>query len=210
MGRVGAVGLCGQYSSIVPVDADAQPLAPMRLYLDQRGTPHCYDVLGRHEEAFTTWLERHPIPPVGGGLALGHILAFQLDESDIHERTAVYLEPVDYVAARLTGVLAATQGSMFASQLIDNRTLGATAYDPDLVAMAGIDPDRLPRLVSVGDAIGTVLPDLAAEIGIGAEVPVLTGITDSFLILEIAVGVEVRLQKQAVTVVLPKGTLKAL
>jgi len=179
MGRVGAVGLCGQYSSIVPVDADAQPLAPMRLYLDQRGTPHCYDVLGRHEEAFTTWLERHPIPPVGGGLALGHILAFQLDESDIHERTAVYLEPVDYVAARLTGVLAATQGSMFASQLIDNRTLGATAYDPDLVAMAGIDPDRLPRLVSVGDAIGTVLPDLAAEIGIGAEVPVLTGITDS-------------------------------
>ena len=179
MGRVGAVGLCGQYSSIVPVDADAQPLAPMRLYLDQRGTPHCYDVLGRHEEAFTTWLERHPIPPVGGGLALGHILAFQLDESDIHERTAAYLEPVDYIAARLTGVLAATQGSMFASQLIDNRTLGATAYDPDLVAMAGIDPDRLPRLVSVGDAIGTVLPDLAAEIGIGAEVPVLTGITDS-------------------------------
>ncbi len=38
----------------------------------------------------------------------------------------------------------------------------------------------------------------------------VTGITDSFLILEIAVGVEVRLQKQAVTVVLPKGTLKAL
>jgi preprotein translocase subunit YajC len=38
----------------------------------------------------------------------------------------------------------------------------------------------------------------------------VTGISDNFLILEIAAGVEVRVQKQAVTVVLPKGTLKAL
>ncbi len=179
MAQVGAVGLCGQYSSIVPVDADARPLAPLRLYLDQRGTRHCHDVLGRHEGAFTTWLERHPIPPVGGGLALGHLLAFQLDEPDVHERTAAYLEPVDYIAARLTGVLAATQGSMFASQLIDNRVLGATAYDAELVAMAGVDPSRLPRLVAVGEVVGPVLPGLAAELGLGPSVPVLTGITDS-------------------------------
>ncbi|WP_421117917.1 FGGY family carbohydrate kinase [Aquihabitans daechungensis] len=179
LGGVGAVGLCGQYSSIVPVDAEARPLAPMRLYLDQRGTPHCRAILERHEAAFATWLERHPIPPVGGGLALGHLLAFQLDEPGVHERTAAYLEPVDYVAARLTGVLAATQGSMFAGQLIDNRTLGATAYDAELVAMAGVDPRRLPRLVEVGEVIGTVRPDLATRIGLGAAVPVLTGITDS-------------------------------
>ena len=179
MGRVGVVGLCGQYSSIVPVAADGTPLAPMRLYLDQRGTPHCYEILGRHDEAFATWLERHPIPPVGGGLALGHLLAFQLDEPRIHEQTAAYLEPVDYITARLTGTLAATQGSMFASQLIDNRTLGVTAYDPDLLAMAGIDPDRLPPLLEVGTVVGTVRPDVAAAIGLGPEVPVFTGMTDS-------------------------------
>jgi xylulokinase len=179
MAEVGAVGLCGQYSSIVPVDADARPLAPMRLYLDQRGTPHCFDLLGRHETAFATWLERHPIPPVGGGLALGHLLAFQHDEPDVHARTAAYLEPVDFVAARLTGVLAATQGSMFASQLIDNRTLGVTAYDPELVAMAGVDQERLPPLRSVGDVVGPVLPSIAHAIGLGPDVPVFTGMTDS-------------------------------
>jgi xylulokinase len=179
MAEVGAIGLCGQYSSIVPVDAGARPLAPMRLYLDQRGTAHCLDVLGRHEDAFVTWLERHPIPPVGGGLALGHLLAFQHDEPAVHERTVAYLEPVDYVTARLTGVLAATQGSAFAGQLVDNRTLGATGYDPDLVAMAGVDADRLPPLVPVGDVVGTVRAELAAAIGLGPEVPVVTGITDS-------------------------------
>src|SRR3954465_13363968 len=49
----GAVGLCGQFSSIVPVDATGRPLAPMRLYLDQRGTGHCFAILERHDEAFT-------------------------------------------------------------------------------------------------------------------------------------------------------------
>jgi xylulokinase len=179
MGRVGAVGLCGQYSSIVPVDADARPLAPMRLYLDQRGTARCFEILSRHEDAFLTWVDRHPIPPVGGGLALGHLLAFQHDEPAIHERTAAYLEPVDYLGARLTGTIAATQGSMFASQLIDNRTLGATGYDPELVAMAGVDASRLPPLLPVGAQLGAVEAGLAQRLGLRPDVPVLTGMTDS-------------------------------
>ena len=179
LGEVGVVGLCGQYSSVVPVDAAGRAVAPMRLYLDQRGTGHCFDILGRHEAAFLTWVERHPIPPVGGGLALGHLLGFQLDEPEVHARTAVYLEPVDYVAGRLTGSLVATQASMFASQLIDNRTLGATGYDAELVAMAGVDATRLPPLVPVGSVVGTVLPEVAAAVGLGADVPVITGLTDS-------------------------------
>ncbi|WP_426574857.1 FGGY family carbohydrate kinase [Aquihabitans sp. McL0605] len=179
MAEVRAIGLCAQYSSIVPVDADLLPLAPMRLYFDQRGTPHCFDILGRHESAFATWMERHPIPPIGGGLALGHLLALQLDAPEVHARTAHYLEPVDYVTARLTGVVQATQGSMFASQLIDNRTLGATTYDAELVAMAEVDADRLPPLVLVGSVVGPVRAELAHRFGLAADVPVLTGMTDS-------------------------------
>ncbi len=38
----------------------------------------------------------------------------------------------------------------------------------------------------------------------------VTGISDNFLTLEVADNVEIRVQKQAVTVVLPKGTLKAI
>jgi xylulokinase len=68
---------------------------------------------------------------------------------------------------------------MFASQLIDNRTLGATAYDSELVALAGIDADRLPPLVPVGSAIGPVLGEVAAAVGLAADVPVFTGMTDS-------------------------------
>lgn len=178
-GRVGSIGLCAQYSSIVPVDAEARPVAPMRLYLDGRGTRHCLAILGRHEDALATWVERHPIPPVGGGLALGHLLAFQLDKPAVHAAVAAYLEPVDFVAARLTGRLVATQVSMYASQLIDNRALGTRTYDPALLERSGVDPERLPELVDPTVPLGRVRPEVAAALGLPEGVQVIPGITDS-------------------------------
>lgn len=177
--RVGTIGVCGQYSSIVPVDAAGRPLAPMRLYLDQRGTGHCLAIMERHPEAFGCWVERHPIPPVGGGLALGHLLGFQHDEPDVHRATVAFLEPVDYVTARLTGVISATQGSQFAGQLIDNRSLGATRYDADLVEMAGVDASRLPPLVEPDAVLGPVRVDVAERTGLSPGAVVRAGMTDS-------------------------------
>lgn len=179
LAEVGAVGVCGQYSSIVAVDDDLEPLAPLRLYLDTRGTAHCRAVLADVPGALATWTERHPIPPVGGGLSLGHLLAFQHDDHDVHRRTHAYLEPVDFVTARLTGVVSATQASMFASQLVDNRELGQTSYDPDLVRLAGVDHTRLPSLVAPGAAVGTVRADVAAATGLPSHAVVVAGITDS-------------------------------
>ena len=176
---VGAIGLCGQYSSIVPVGADLAPLAPMRLYLDTRGTRHCRAILERHPDSLFTWIERHPIPPMGGGLALGHLLAFQFDEREIHAATTAYLEPVDYVSSRLTGRITATQGSMFASQLVDNRSLGQLNYDDELVALAGVDPTRLPPMVAADAVVGPLLASVAEATGLPAQVRVVAGMTDS-------------------------------
>lgn len=179
LAEVGAIGLCGQYSSIVPVDAGLRPLAPMRLYLDQRGTRHCQAILEHLPDAVVTWMERHPIPPIGGGLALGHLLGFQLDEPEIHGATAHYLEPVDYVTARLTGRVTATQGSMFASQLVDNRLLDRRSYDEDLLASSGVDPSRLPPLIGADEVIGALHPSVAEVVGLDPSVVVVAGMTDT-------------------------------
>jgi len=176
---VQAVGVCSQYSSIVPVGADGTPVGPMVMYLDHRGTPRSWAILERHADAFALWVERHGIPPVGGGLALGHILALQHDEPAQHERTVAYLEPMDYVTRRLTGVTSATQGTQFMTQLCDNRTLGVTTYDDDLVARSGVDPDRLPPLVAPDAVLGTVRPDVAAAMGVPATAVVPAAMNDS-------------------------------
>src|SRR5690606_5659581 len=45
-------------------------------------------------------------------------------------------------------------------------------WSPELLEAAGVDPALLAPLLSPGERLGTVLPQLAAELGIG-EVPVI-------------------------------------
>jgi xylulokinase len=86
---------------------------------------------------------------------------------------------MDYVNLRLTGMVSANQGTMFMSQLCDNRTLGATTYDADLVALTGLDADRLPPLLPLDTAIGTVVPAVAERLGLPAGAVVYGGVNDT-------------------------------
>jgi xylulokinase len=177
--EVGDLAVCSQYSSIVPVDANARPVAPMIMWQDQRGTDHSFEIMARDENAFMTFVEHHGIPPIGSGLSLGHILHFQLDRPDVHARTAAYLEAMDYVTARATGRITGSQHSVFMYQLCDNRTLGATHYDDDLVKLAGVDPTKLPALVTVDAIVGTLTPAVAGELGLHTDVRVHAGTNDT-------------------------------
>lgn len=176
---VGAVGVASQYSSIVPVDAAGIPVADLVMWSDQRGTDHSWAISDRHPDAFGVWLERHGIPPVGSGLALGHILHLQLDRPEVHAATCAYLEPMDYVTARLTGEITATQCTMFMSQLVDNRTVGVEEYDEELVRRSGVDAEKLPRLIANDGVVGALRPDVAAEMGLPGGGLVAAGMNDS-------------------------------
>ncbi len=187
-GKVESIGVCSQYSSIVPVDEDIKPVGPIVMWGDQRGTDHSWEIMGRDENAFLTWIDVHGIPTVGSGLSLAHILFLQHDRPEIHSQTATYLEPMDYVTARLTGRVTATQHSMFMSQLCDNRTLGTTSYDRDLIRLSGVDESRLPPLIGVDDVVGELHAAIAGEMGLPATAVVYAGSNDT-AILAVASGV---------------------
>ena len=176
---VGAIGVCSQYSSIVPVDAGGRAIAPMTLYWDHRGTAASHAIMNRHPEAFEVFIEHHGIPPIGAGLSLGHLLSFQLDQPDVHARTHAYLELMDFVTAQLTGRICATQCTMFMVQVCDNRTVGVTEYDAELVRLAGVDASRLPPLVEIDGVVGALLPAVAADLGLRSDVTVRAGMNDS-------------------------------
>jgi xylulokinase len=174
-----AVGVCSQYSSVVAIDGAARPLAPMVMWQDTRGTDHSLEIMARDQNAFFTWVERHGIPPVGGGLSLAHLLYLQEDRPDIHERTAAYVEAMDFVTARCTGRITATQHSTFMFQLCDNRVLEPPAYDDELIKLAAVDASRLPPLVAIDAEIGTLLPAVADELGLGPNAIVYAGTNDT-------------------------------
>lgn len=177
--EVRSLGVCSQYSSIVGVDEACRPTTPLVMYMDQRGADHCWAIMERHPDAFEAWMAHHGIPPIGAGLSLAHLLALQFDEPGLHASTSRYLEVMDLVNAALTGRVVATQATMFASQLCDNRTVGTIEYDAELLSMSGVDPGRLPELIGLDEPIGQLAPDVATALGLTGEVVVQAAMNDT-------------------------------
>jgi xylulokinase len=107
------------------------------------------------------------------------MLGVKHDRPDAYARTHKFLEPVDFLAQRLTGRFAANACSAFLMLLTDNRRLDAVDYDPGLVAFSGIDRDKLPDLVPVDACLGTLRPAVARELGLAAATPVFSGMNDT-------------------------------
>ncbi|MBL8930343.1 MAG: hypothetical protein JNL54_09505 [Kineosporiaceae bacterium] len=182
--RVIAVAVTGQWSSTVPVDAEGRPVGPCLMWNDTQGIGHSRErfagpALGYAPRNALTWLRRSGgIPSPSGADPVSHMLHLDRDRPELHDRLRWYLEPVDYLTMRFTGIAAATVLSMFPSWLIDNRVPGAAGYDPVLVARAGINPARLPPLVPAESVIGTVRADVAGELGIPLTTAVVPGLPD--------------------------------
>lgn len=175
---VRAVCVTSQFMSVVPIADDGRPVGPCILWMDARGGPDNLALLD--ETSVPMWLERHGLFPLPSGSdALAKIAVLRRLHPDSYERAAVFVEPMDYLNARLTGRVCSTQNTAFSSLTVDNRTWGVIERDPDLVAAAGVDPDRLAPLVPLRGIIGEVTRGAAGELGIAAGTPVTTGTIDS-------------------------------
>lgn len=177
--QISDIGVCSQYSSVVAVDGNGVPVSPIIMYMDRRGTEACWAIMEKYPEAFEVFVERHGIPPIGAGLTLSHILSIENDQHDANRSAATYLEVMDFVNLLFTGRAAATQATMFAAQVCDNRLIGSTSYDEELVEMAGINANRLPELLGLGMTVGVVREPVAEKLGLPRHVKVRVGMNDT-------------------------------
>ena len=180
-----AVICSSQYSSIVPVDRDGQPTSNLVLWQDQRGSKKgLAHVAGFPRRAdnpvdMLRWLRLHGLPPIAEGLSMLHMRHLKYSRPDVYARTTWLLEPMDFVTMKLTGRATANQASAFMYLMTDNRRLDITDYEPHLVAASLIDREKLPELVPMDAIVGTLLPDVADELGLAASTRVVTGLNDT-------------------------------
>ena len=181
-----AIAITGQWASSVPVGADGQPVGPVILWADTRARGLSQQVVGgpiniagyapQKVLPFIRLTGGAPTP--SGADPTGHSLLLQEMLPDVYEKTTVILEPVDYLGLRFTGRAAATPASMIASWLTDNRIGAPVGYVDDLVRRTRRDPARLPELLPTGSILGTLLPEVAGELGVAPGAPVVCGIPD--------------------------------
>ncbi|MGH9019804.1 MAG: xylulokinase [Acidimicrobiales bacterium] len=182
--RVVAVAVTGQYASTVPVDANGRPTGPCLTWQDRRGGAHVRravggPVQGYRPRALWRYVSRTGgAPSTSGADPVGQILYLTHDEPDVAARTRWFMEPVDYLTMRCTGVATATHASRFLVFMTDNRHLDRFAYDEGLAGLAGIDTAKLPPLVAFGSVVGSLTATAAAELGLREGVAVVTGMPD--------------------------------
>ena len=93
----------------------------------------------------------------------------------MYHRAHVFLEPKDWLNARLTGRLAASFDSIALHWVTDNRHLDRIRYHPALLRLAGIEESKLPELLAATDILGPLCPESAAALGVPAGIPVVVG-----------------------------------
>jgi xylulokinase len=183
-GRVVAVAVTGQYASTVPVDANGIPTGPCLTWLDTRGGPHSRRVFGGPVQGYNPRKVLRFIrvnggaPSTAGADPIGQILYLTNEEPELVARTRWFLEPVDYLTMRLTGIASATHASRLALWMTDNRDLTRLSYDEGLLALAGFDASKLPPLLAFGDVVGPVSDTVAHEWGVAEGALVVTGMPD--------------------------------
>jgi xylulokinase len=150
------------------------------IWMDGRGGRQALELYERHPTAFETWVDRHGMVPLpSGNDSLSHLLYVQHERPDVYERTYKFLEPMDFLIAKLTGTCSANLCTAFPLLLTDNRNLAAREYDAELLSLSGVDREKLPDLLPVNAIAGTLRADLAAELDLPAATKVFSGVNDT-------------------------------
>jgi xylulokinase len=182
-----AVACDSQWSVVVPVDAQGAPLMRAVHWLDRRGGPYNRIITGGFPKIqgyglskLLKWIRLTGMVPTHSGVdSLGHVLFIKNERPEIYAKTYKFLEPMDYLTARLTGKITATQKTMVPFGVVDNRQWGSRQYSNELLKLAGLQKDKFPELIPNDGVVGPLLPAVADEFGLRPSTKVIAGIGDS-------------------------------
>ena len=177
--QVVAVSVTGQWASTVPVDAAGHPVADCVMWMDTRGGAPRPGGRRRPGGRLLAAGGRHLDPPrpgappsTAGDDPLGHMLHLERDQPEVARAARWYLEPVDYLSMRFTGVAARIAGIDDAprgSPTPAAPTSGTTTRS--WCAGRGSTRPSCHRCARPARSSARVRADVAAELGISAAGP---------------------------------------
>ena len=184
--RIAAVCVSSTFSTTVAVDAGGRNIGPALTWMDSRGAPYIREivngfpkVMGYGLNKMLPWIwKTGGGPQLSGKDDIAHVLFWKRERPEVYRETKAFLGSKDYLNARLTGVVAGGAEAMTLFWVIDSRDINNLKYDEGLIRLAGIDRDKLPRLISSIDIVGPLTPAAAKELGLPADVKVVSGTAD--------------------------------
>ena len=158
--------------SVVPIDAQGQPLAPAIAWFDPRTAAEYEWIRARvGDETLFKITGLNPDPMFG----LCKILWLKNHNRAAFEKARCWLHLADYVAFRLCGV-PATDPSLACRTLAYD--LHRRVWSNEIIEAAGIQPSCFPPIRKSGTALGTVTPESACVTNLSETAVVSVGLHD--------------------------------
>ncbi len=197
-----AVTTCNQMSGTIPIDKDGNLLHNCITWLDTRGADLIKKLCGGLIEIsgygitnILRWTKRTGgAPGLSGKDIIGHILWLKSKHPDIYAKTWKFLDCKDFLIYRLTGKIATSYDCAIITWLMNDKDPQHFFYDDALLKKAKIDKEKLPDLYPSTYIVGTLLPNIARELGLKEDTKVVLGSGD---IAAAAVGSGAVLEEQA-------------
>ncbi|NLJ41950.1 MAG: hypothetical protein GX352_10160 [Clostridiales bacterium] len=169
--KVLSVSVSSQGIAFVPVDKEGNTLMNAISWYDARAV----DEVARIKEDYDNFeifsRTGRQITPV----VFPKVMWLKKNRPEIYEKASTFLMGLDFLLYRFSGNT--TTDYTMAS--------GTLCYDtakrewiPELFERYGIDMDRFPQIHCFGDVVGTVLPEVAEELGLSTKTKVVMGLQD--------------------------------
>jgi len=170
--NIRGIGFSGQMHGPVFLDKSGKSIRPAIIWADQRSVEECreiYEIVGKDG------LYRTVCNPVDSGFMAATLLWIKKYEPDTYTRIHTLLLPKDYVRFRLTGEFTTDPSDAGGTSLYDVRQ---RKWSEEMLNILDVSDSIFPQISNSIDVAGDVSRAAAAETGLAAGTPVITGGND--------------------------------
>ena len=171
--QIAGIGCGGQMHGLVVLDKDDRVLRPAILWNDGRTaeeTEWLNTVVGKEK------LTEYTANIAFAGFTAPKLLWMRKNEPELFAQIVKIMLPKDYINYRLTGVHCTDVSDASGTLYFDVKN---KCWSREMLDICGITEAQLPRIFESFETVGTLKPEIAAELGLNESVKVCAGAGDN-------------------------------
>jgi sugar (pentulose or hexulose) kinase len=178
MAGVDVIALSGTTPGLTAMNADGEALYPAILMLDQRSRVQAQNIITTIGSK--TLLQTTANLPVAGGCSLASILWIKDNLPEIFKKTRMFGHSNTFMAKWLSGTFAMDPSSASLTALY-NTVGNDLTWNEEIAGCFGLSLTQLPELIPAYHSTGRLKSELARDLGLKKEPPVVIGGNDAVL-----------------------------
>ncbi|MFP4201380.1 MAG: xylulokinase [Candidatus Acetothermia bacterium] len=171
--ELNGLALSGQMHGSVFLDDEGEVIRNPILWNDTRTTEQCREIEEKIGEERLLELVGNPALE---GFTAPKVLWLRENEPENYEKLDTLLLPKDYIVYRLTGQRVTEKSDAAGTILYDVEN---QEWSKEACKALGIDRDILPEVLDSVDVVGSIKDEIAEEIGLPKDTPVIAGGADN-------------------------------